>query len=82
MYVLHYKQHFCLNWSNIFHCVHTYNTLEGEEKVPLSNAPPLEKIRAFAPFGVKVKVLSTDCKSKEAQQCSSIQKCKSIIDIT
>lgn len=40
MYVLHHKQHLCPNWSNMFHCVHIYNTLEGEEKVPLSNAPP------------------------------------------
>lgn len=28
MYVLHYKQQFCL----IFHRVHVSNTLEGEEK--------------------------------------------------
>lgn len=67
------------NWSNIFHRVHIYNTLEGEEKVPLSNAPP---------FGViedrfRVKVSSTDCKSPRSSTVRFYtKKCKSIIDVT
>lgn len=53
MYVLHYKQHFCLKWSNNFHCVHIYNTLEGEEKSA-----------KCSPFGVNKDVCPFQSKGK------------------
>lgn len=55
MYALHYKQHLCLNWSIIFHCVHIYNTLEGEEKSAIIKLFPLwsEEGGQLPPFRVK-----------------------------
>lgn len=73
-----------LNWSNIFHCVHIYNTRWRKKKCHYQMLPPFGANKDRLPpfFRIKVKVSSTDCKSQDAQQCSSIQKCKSIIDVT
>lgn len=73
MRVLHYKQQFCINRSDIFGCVRLFNTLEDEEKVPLSMLPVLSKRGHLHPL-----FINQEAKCYEAWQCSMIQKFQSI----
>lgn len=66
MYVLHYKQQFCL----IFHCVHVSITLEGETKSAIITSFPLWSEDFFLSSSVRLQKLNSAARYKTVKVSS------------